>query len=265
VEDWKIEDRSFDDGTRVRHLKRDTLASAGGTVGGIVGDGKGVTEIVRKRVLLQSDMRGVGRDYDMRLSLKEEMPRDQPGLHALENRRRMTTRRSFFPDGAIRVDLSIVQQQEAARHHATPPAPPTTRFECEIELLPEAAARFSDAQLVALMRAWAYDLLDAVARPSTPSIVIAIPAAPSPSSAASPSQGLVLPTLPATTSSSSQQLITTPAIVRAIEHVATRGPDTAPTHGLRPKEASPVLLSDALLVPVSRAVTGPRQRELKSY
>jgi hypothetical protein len=26
-----------------------------------------------------------------------------------------------------------------------------------------------------------------------------------------------------------------------------------------------VLLSDALLVPVSRAVTGPRQRELKSY
>jgi hypothetical protein len=104
-------------------------------------------------------MRVLQRKYDGRLSLKMEIPKpEMHGLTALE--RRMQTRRSFFVEKFLRVDLSIVQCQNL-QHLIT--SPPVVKYEVELELVDDPS--LSEEQITAQLWNWIVQILDVVGKP----------------------------------------------------------------------------------------------------
>jgi mRNA capping enzyme, beta chain len=167
VDEWCFDDVVHADGTRTRQ----------GTLVSTTADAKAappatVMEAVRKARLVWSDQKVVQRKYDGRLALKSEQPLNPDAWNALlatqggPRTRRSQTRRSFWVDAHLRIDLSIVHQEPPHPQLALPNGGRITRYEGELELLPSAAEALSPGEICGLLWDWIVDTEDLFDRPA---------------------------------------------------------------------------------------------------
>lgn len=161
VQEWHLEDLQYENGLRSRESKLvSSLPAPVPPTANVLGTT--LTEHVQKQRMMWSDMRVLQRKYDGRFSLKCERPVPPSSMaNLLPEMRRMQTRRSFWVENYLRIDLSIVQQQimssgPSVQHMATP----VVRYEVELELLPDGAQVLSDKQLVEHLWNWILEILD---------------------------------------------------------------------------------------------------------
>jgi hypothetical protein len=164
VQEWHLEDVQYEGGLRARQSKLVSSLPAQPsplTAGSAESVGATVSEYVRKQRVMWSDMRVLQRKYDGRFSLGCECPVPSTAMANLSpEQRRMQTRRAFWVENYLRIDLSIVQQQQLSSSNTQHPHPPTIRYEAEMELLPEGAQVLSDAQLVSHLWNWILEIED---------------------------------------------------------------------------------------------------------
>jgi len=165
VQEWHLEDVSYEGGFRMRQARLESSLPQLPSGSGI--SGNSVTEFIQKQRVAWTDMRVLQRKYDARFSLKCERGVSQSSIANLTpDQRRMQTRRSFWIENYLRIDLSIVQQQSLNQHHHNHnhnnnnATSPSVRWEIEMEIVPEGASQLSDQQLVGHMWNWALEILD---------------------------------------------------------------------------------------------------------
>lgn len=138
--------------------------AAGAGSGASAVSGVSTSECVQKSKISWCDVMALQRKYDCRFCLKFERAVPSSAVQNLRaESRRMQTRRCFWIENYIRIDMSIVQQQHFSRSSALASSktnPTTVTHEIEIEILPEGADIISDQQLVAHLRNWVLEILD---------------------------------------------------------------------------------------------------------
>lgn len=158
VQEWHLEDVTYEGGFRMRHGKLVSSLPAAGAAA------TSMTEFIQKQRVAWTDMRVLQRKYDARFSLKCERGIPQSSIANLTpDQRRMQTRRSFWIENYLRIDLSIVQQQKL-NHHQSNSVTPSVRWEVEIEIIPEGADKMADQQLVGHLWNWALEILDSLGK-----------------------------------------------------------------------------------------------------
>lgn len=168
VQEWHLEDLQYEGGIRSRQSKLvSTLPAKSNSAPGEEGvPGSTVSECVQKQRIMWSDMRVLQRKYDGRFSLKYERPVKASSVaNIMLEQRRMQTRRSFWIENYLRVDLSIVQQQQLLQknnntNHFSTTSAPVISYEVELELLAEGAQTLSDQQLVTHLYNWIIEIQD---------------------------------------------------------------------------------------------------------
>jgi hypothetical protein len=180
VQEWHLEDVSYMNGLRARQSSLvstlPAVTSSTNTAAAAAAAPSTISEVIQKQRISWMDFRVLQRRYDLRASLKCERPVPSNSINGgIATQRRMQTRRSFWIENYLRIDLSMVQQQNLLIHNptnnnnninniSTPnsssrPAP-SVRYEIEMELLPEGAATLSDSQLVQHMWNWLLEFQD---------------------------------------------------------------------------------------------------------
>lgn len=154
VEEWHLEDVMYEGGFRARQAK---LASS--LPQPLASAPQSTSEFIQKQRVAWSDMRVLQRKYDGRFALKCERSVSQSVMANLNpEQRRMQTRRSFWIENYLKIELSIVQQQSL--NQSSSGKGPSVRYEVEMEIIPEGALALSDQQIVHHIWNWALEILD---------------------------------------------------------------------------------------------------------
>lgn len=142
AQECHMEDSIYADNVRVRQSKIVSMSPENKSISSM-----GSSERVKKTSVAHSDMRVLQRPYDTRFSLKIEQTLDnkQPAGQGALKFVRLQTRRSFWVENVMRIDLSVIKSSSIAA---------ATTYEVEMELVAEGCALLSDGQVVSRLFEW---------------------------------------------------------------------------------------------------------------